>query len=35
MIDAEFNREEHGSILHNCDREGLESLDVKTDPESD
>jgi hypothetical protein len=27
--------EQHGSILHNCNREGIEPLDVRTDPEPD
>ncbi|PNX57523.1 hypothetical protein L195_g050445, partial [Trifolium pratense] len=32
VIDAEFGKEDHGSILYNCDREGLELLDARTDP---
>jgi hypothetical protein len=35
VIDAEFGREDHNSILHNCDREGLEPLDARTDPKPD
>jgi hypothetical protein len=30
VIDAEFGREDYGSISRNCDR--VESLDTKTDP---
>jgi hypothetical protein len=35
VIDAEFGREDHNSILHNYDREGLEPLDARTDPKPD
>jgi hypothetical protein len=31
VIDAELNRDHHGSILCNCDRRGLEPLDARTD----
>jgi hypothetical protein len=33
VIDAEYGRENHSSIHHNCDRNGLKLLDVRTDPE--
>jgi hypothetical protein len=33
VIDAQLGREDHGSILRNCNREGLKPLDVRTDPE--
>jgi hypothetical protein len=32
VIDAELGRENHGSILHNCDREGAEITYAKIDP---
>ncbi|MCI21690.1 hypothetical protein A2U01_0042859, partial [Trifolium medium] len=35
VIDAGLGREDHGSIPRNCDQEGLELLDARTDPESD
>jgi hypothetical protein len=35
VIDAEFGRKDHSSISHNCNKKGLKSLDVKTDPELD
>jgi hypothetical protein len=31
IIDIKFGRENYGSISCNCDRKGLESLDVRTD----
>jgi hypothetical protein len=35
VIDAEFDRKDHGLISCNCDREELESLDAKLTPEPD
>jgi hypothetical protein len=37
MIDAKFDREDHSSIICNCDREGAKSLkplDVRADPQT-
>jgi hypothetical protein len=31
VIDAGFDREDHNSIPSNCDQDGLEPLDAKTD----
>jgi hypothetical protein len=34
VIDAEFDMEDHSSIHHNYDWEGLEPFYVKTDPQT-
>jgi hypothetical protein len=31
VIDAEHGREDHSSIPHNCDQEGLKPLDARID----
>jgi hypothetical protein len=32
VIDAEFGRNDNGSISHNCDQKELEPHDARTDP---
>jgi hypothetical protein len=32
VIDAEFGRQNYGSIPRNCDWEGVEPCDIRTDP---
>jgi hypothetical protein len=34
VIDAELIKEDHNSIPRNCDREGMEVLDVRTYPQT-
>jgi hypothetical protein len=34
VIHVKLDRENYNSISRNCDREGLEPLDVRTDPQT-